>query len=130
MAWHTQARTHMDTCQTVSPTPMRPILLSSLGLCACTHTRTHTDTHTHTRAPTLQVAHTPFKRVAYTEAIELLEKAVAGGKKFEHPVSVGLCREGQRLTNPVTKKCSGTVALSRKKRLNPIAVSWSVFDSF
>lgn len=34
-----------------------------------------------------QVMSTPFKRITYTEAIELLEKAVAGGKKFEFPVS-------------------------------------------
>lgn len=34
-----------------------------------------------------QVASTPFKRITYTEAIELLEKAVAEGKKFEYPVS-------------------------------------------
>ena len=33
-----------------------------------------------------QVASTPFKRITYTEAIELLEKAVNDGKKFEHPV--------------------------------------------
>jgi asparaginyl-tRNA synthetase len=37
-----------------------------------------------------QVAATPFKRVTYTEAIELLEKAVAEGKKFEYPVSWGI----------------------------------------
>jgi len=34
-----------------------------------------------------QVASTPFKRITYTEAIELLEKAVKDGKKFEYPVS-------------------------------------------
>jgi aspartyl/asparaginyl-tRNA synthetase len=33
-----------------------------------------------------QVASSPFKRCSYTEAISLLEKAVAGGKKFEHAV--------------------------------------------
>jgi hypothetical protein len=34
------------------------------------------------------VAASPFKRLSYTDAIELLEKAVAGGHKFEHPVSL------------------------------------------
>lgn len=54
-----------------------------------------------------QVAHTPFKRVAYTEAIELLEKAVADGKKFEHPVSWGidLATEHERfLTEDIFKQ--------------------------
>lgn len=37
-----------------------------------------------------QVANTPFGRCSYTEAIERLEKAVAGGKKFEYPVSWGI----------------------------------------
>ncbi len=37
--------------------------------------------------PLPQVASSPFKRCSYTEAIELLEKAVAGGKKFDYPVS-------------------------------------------
>lgn len=37
-----------------------------------------------------QVASTPFKRVTYTEAIELLEKAVAEGKKFEYEVKWGI----------------------------------------
>jgi len=37
-----------------------------------------------------QVASSSFKRCSYTEAIELLEKAVAGGKKFEHAVSWGI----------------------------------------
>ncbi|KAF5841789.1 hypothetical protein DUNSADRAFT_11105 [Dunaliella salina] len=31
-----------------------------------------------------QVASSSFKRCSYTEAIELLEKAAAGGRKFEH----------------------------------------------
>ena len=34
-----------------------------------------------------KVASTPFERCAYTRAIELLEEAVKGGKKFEFPVS-------------------------------------------
>ena len=35
------------------------------------------------------VAHTPFKRLSYTEAIDILEKVVADGKKkFEFPVSM------------------------------------------
>lgn len=33
-----------------------------------------------------QVAATPFKRCTYTDAIALLEEAVAKGRKFEHPV--------------------------------------------
>ena len=38
-----------------------------------------------------QVASTPFKRVSYTEAVELLEGVVASGaKKFEYPVSWGV----------------------------------------
>ncbi|EOA13139.1 hypothetical protein CARUB_v10026156mg [Capsella rubella] len=36
------------------------------------------------------VASTPFKRVTYTEAIELLEKAVAEGKEFENKVEWGI----------------------------------------
>ena len=34
-----------------------------------------------------KVASTPFERCTYTRAIELLEEAVKGGKKFEFPVS-------------------------------------------
>lgn len=37
-----------------------------------------------------QVANTPFKRCSYTEAIELLQKAVVNGKKFEYPVEWGI----------------------------------------
>ncbi|PSC73030.1 asparagine-tRNA cytoplasmic 1-like [Micractinium conductrix] len=38
-----------------------------------------------------QVANSPFKRVSYTEAVELLEGVVASGeKKFEYPVSWGI----------------------------------------
>ena len=33
------------------------------------------------------VASTPFERCTYTRAIEVLEEAVKGGKKFEFPVS-------------------------------------------
>lgn len=41
------------------------------------------------RAPTLgpQVAASPFARCSYTEAIEKLEAAVAGGRQFDNPVS-------------------------------------------
>src|SRR5262245_32503150 len=35
------------------------------------------------------VMDTPFRRLNYTEAIEVLEKAIAGGKKFEFPVKWG-----------------------------------------
>jgi asparaginyl-tRNA synthetase len=35
------------------------------------------------------VLETPFVRVSYTEAIRVLEKAVAGGRKFEYPVKWG-----------------------------------------
>ena len=39
------------------------------------------------------VASAPFKRCSYTEAIEILQKAVEGGKKFEHSVrTVGAVR--------------------------------------
>lgn len=46
----------------------------------------------HLSAPLpLQVANSPFKRVSYTEAVELLEGVVASGeKKFEYPVSWGI----------------------------------------
>ena len=38
-----------------------------------------------------QVASTPFKRISYTEAVALLEEAIASGaKKFEYPVSWGI----------------------------------------
>ncbi len=35
------------------------------------------------------VLDTPFHRVSYTEAIKILEKAIAGGKKFEYPIKWG-----------------------------------------
>jgi asparaginyl-tRNA synthetase len=35
------------------------------------------------------VMDTPFVRVSYTEAIRILEKAIAGGHKFEYPVKWG-----------------------------------------
>jgi asparaginyl-tRNA synthetase len=35
------------------------------------------------------VLETPFRRLPYTEAIGILEKAIAGGKKFEYPVKWG-----------------------------------------
>jgi len=35
------------------------------------------------------VLDTPFVRVSYTEAIRVLERAIAGGKKFEYPVKWG-----------------------------------------
>lgn len=35
-----------------------------------------------------QVASSPFMRCSYTEAIKMLEEAVAKGKKFEHAVRV------------------------------------------
>eukprot|EP00798_Chlamydomonas_sp_ICE-L_P002360 gene2360-8668_t len=37
-----------------------------------------------------QVANEPFARCSYTEAIELLKKAVTDGKKFEHEVDWGI----------------------------------------
>mmetsp|Transcript_36164 Transcript_36164/g.106823 ORF Transcript_36164/g.106823 Transcript_36164/m.106823 type:complete len:658 (-) Transcript_36164:132-2105(-) len=54
-----------------------------------------------------QVVSTPFKRISYTEAIELLEKSVADGKKFEHAVSWGidLATEHERhLTEDIFKQ--------------------------
>ena len=36
------------------------------------------------------VASTPFVRISYTEAVELLEEAVRGGKKFENAVEWGI----------------------------------------
>ena len=44
----------------------------------------------------MQVASTPFKKITYTEAIEILEKAVKEGKKFEYAVRSGGERIGQR----------------------------------
>lgn len=35
------------------------------------------------------VLETPFRRLPYTEAIDILQKAIAGGKKFEYPVKWG-----------------------------------------
>ncbi len=35
------------------------------------------------------VMDTPFRRLPYTEAIAILQKAIAGGKKFEYPVKWG-----------------------------------------
>ncbi|MEK6700909.1 MAG: asparagine--tRNA ligase [Planctomycetota bacterium] len=35
------------------------------------------------------VLDTPFHRISYTEAIKILEKAIAGGKKFEYPIKWG-----------------------------------------
>lgn len=35
------------------------------------------------------VLDTPFRRLPYTEAISILEKAIAGGKKFEFPIKWG-----------------------------------------
>jgi hypothetical protein len=35
------------------------------------------------------VMETPFVRVSYTEAIKILEKAIAGGRKFDYPVKWG-----------------------------------------
>lgn len=35
------------------------------------------------------VLETPFVRISYTEAIKILEKAIAGGHKFEYPVKWG-----------------------------------------
>ncbi|MFN0132425.1 MAG: asparagine--tRNA ligase [Phycisphaerales bacterium] len=36
------------------------------------------------------VMETPFRRLPYTEAIRILEKAIAGGTKFEYPVKWGI----------------------------------------
>jgi asparaginyl-tRNA synthetase len=36
------------------------------------------------------VLNTPFRRLPYTEAIKILEKSIAGGKKFEYPVKWGI----------------------------------------
>ncbi|MBX3365279.1 MAG: asparagine--tRNA ligase [Phycisphaeraceae bacterium] len=35
------------------------------------------------------VLDTPFRRLPYTEAIKILEKAIAGGRKFEYPIGWG-----------------------------------------
>jgi asparaginyl-tRNA synthetase len=35
------------------------------------------------------VLETPFRRLSYTEAISILQKAIAGGKKFEYPIKWG-----------------------------------------
>ncbi len=36
------------------------------------------------------VSSTPFKRISYTEAVELLEEAVKSGRKFENQVAWGI----------------------------------------
>jgi asparaginyl-tRNA synthetase len=36
------------------------------------------------------VLETPFRRLPYTEAIKILESAIAGGKKFEFPIKWGI----------------------------------------
>lgn len=41
-----------------------------------------------------KVASTPFERCTYTKAIELLEEAVKGGKKFEFPVCIASPTQG------------------------------------
>lgn len=54
-----------------------------------------------------QVASTPFKRITYTEAIELLQQSVAAGKKFEYAVEWGidLATEHERhLTEDIFKQ--------------------------
>ncbi|CAK0787728.1 hypothetical protein CVIRNUC_010950 [Coccomyxa viridis] len=54
-----------------------------------------------------KVASTPFERCTYTRAIELLEEAVKGGKKFEFPVEWGidLASEHERyLTEEIFKR--------------------------
>lgn len=55
-----------------------------------------------------QVASTPFKRVSYTEAVDILEKAIAAGdKKFEYPVSWGIDLQSEHeryLTEEVFKQ--------------------------
>lgn len=55
-----------------------------------------------------QVASTPFKRVSYTEAIEILEGVIARGeKKFEYPVSWGIDLQSEHeryLTEDVFKQ--------------------------
>ena len=55
-----------------------------------------------------QVASTPFKRVSYTEAVEILEKAIADKKKkFDYPVSWGIDLQSEHeryLTEEVFKQ--------------------------
>jgi asparaginyl-tRNA synthetase len=41
------------------------------------------------RAPRLAVIAEPFARISYTDAVATLEKAIAGGRKFEFPVEWG-----------------------------------------
>jgi len=36
------------------------------------------------------VLDTPFRRLPYTEAVEILQKAAAGGRKFEYPIKWGI----------------------------------------
>jgi len=53
------------------------------------------------------VAESPFQRCSYTEAIALLEKAIAEGKKFEYPVEWGidLQSEHERFITEQVFKC-------------------------
>jgi asparaginyl-tRNA synthetase len=47
------------------------------------------------------VSSTPFERISYTEAVQLLEEAVRGGKEFEKNVEWGidLASEHERYAN-------------------------------
>lgn len=53
------------------------------------------------------VSSTPFERITYTKAVELLEEAVKNGKVFENKVEWGidLASEHERLAVPIILVC-------------------------
>lgn len=53
------------------------------------------------------VSSTPFERITYTKAVEVLEEAVKGGKVFENKVEWGidLASEHERFAFPVILAC-------------------------
>ena len=53
-----------------------------------------------------EVANTPFKRISYTEAVDLLLKAVKEGKKFEFEVSRGGTFQARALLDAVSPAAS------------------------
>ena len=55
-----------------------------------------------------KVASTPFERCTYTRAIEVLEEAVKGGKKFEFPVCIAPLTQG---VHALLEKCRMTSSL-------------------
>ena len=67
------------------------------------------------------VASTPFKRLTYSDAIEILEGVVRDGKKkFEFPVSCGSDAVGRVSTN---SRCSGWLDVHMWRGTKPLRLS-------